>query len=276
MLLGSVISINGLSSPFENGHLRPAFGEVPRTLSGARYDDQRSAEAARATLAGPKNFQPLRIPAKFSLPISVNVSTTQTEQFRPVLFRATVPAGSTYIFVWNFGDNTTSDQAAPSHTYLLAASYIVVLHVFAANGSEGTATTTIQVAMQIYVVGSPVPLNGSVGSPVSFTVDTYAGVPPYTYFWTFGDLESGHQANTTHVYSRPGSYYATLYANDSAGAQAVFSVFVVIPYPAPQTGTSGTTSSVNDYELGAAVGAAVILVGVAAVFLRRRPPPPEV
>src|SRR5205814_3262531 len=78
-------------------------------------------------------------------------------------------AGFTYL--WNFGDNTTSTAAQPSHTYTAAGNYTVTVTATDKDGGAATATAAVAVAgpLQATFTGNPV----NEGSP---GLGTFSGV----------------------------------------------------------------------------------------------------
>ncbi len=73
----------------------------------------------------------------------------------PVLFTNNSSNGNT--FFWDFGDNTTSAQVNPSHSYSGAGTYDVVLIVSDSSGCFSSDTTTFQINIGDF--------NGQVASP---------------------------------------------------------------------------------------------------------------
>lgn len=59
------------------------------------------------------------------------------------------------------------------------------------------------------------------GDPTHFVANlTNPGIPPYEYFWTFGDGTFGFGADVYHIYDDGGSYTVNLTLVDSAGCEA--------------------------------------------------------
>jgi PKD repeat protein len=69
-------------------------------------------------------------------------------------------------------------------------------------GFSATITSNVTTGMK--------PLNVTFNSTVSA-----GGVPPYTYWWNFGDGNTSNSANTTHEYPNAGVYAVQLTVNDS-------------------------------------------------------------
>lgn len=71
------------------------------------------------------------------------VGTSSFKSWEPIQFTdASTDAGS---WLWNFGDNTTSTQQNPAHTFTTGGAYTVKLTVTAANGCQDIATENLGV-----------------------------------------------------------------------------------------------------------------------------------
>jgi outer membrane protein assembly factor BamB len=78
------------------------------------------------------------------------------------------------------------------------------------------------------------PYSGHVNENVQFTGTAYGGMPPYQYYWDFGDGQNSHQQNPTHNYSIVGNFTATLMITDSEGNQSSDTASVYITYAHPK------------------------------------------
>lgn len=120
-----------------------------------------------------------------------------------VTFTSTSTSATSYY--WQFGDGTTSTDAAPVHTYPTAAKYTVTLKV---NSAAGYATTSSQVVSAIpgAVSNFNVAAAFELGVTFSNTSTTVASV-----VWDFGD---GSTTSTTispqHRYATAGTYNVKL------------------------------------------------------------------
>ncbi len=106
---------------------------------------------------------------------------------------------------WDFGDDNTSSQANPTHTYTEPGEYTVVQY---ANSDCGYDTTTLNIT----VYPSPEvdfdnPENVCSGEPIEFTNNS---INTSGNFWDFGDGNTSTLNNPIHTYSTPGTYTVTL------------------------------------------------------------------
>ncbi len=152
--------------------------------------------------------------------ITVTVGATPTRGIQPlaVTFTSTVAGGvGPYTYSWAFGDQTTSTDANPSHTFSTAGTYTVTLTVGDSQSLTATATTTITVLSPLIPSITATPLVGPPPLAVSFTGSATGGSGGYTFTWSFGDGGTGTGATASHTYNSPGSYTATLTVRDSDG-----------------------------------------------------------
>ncbi len=144
-------------------------------------------------------------------------------------------------YTWNFGDNTNSTAATPTHIYTADGSYTVTLD---ATNACGTNTFT----QTVVVITSP---------SAGFTASTTTGCPALTV--QFSDLSSGNTTawnwtfpggtpststlqNPTVVYNTPGTYNVTLVASTAAG-NSTFTQDEFIRVLAPPTSSFTSTNS---------------------------------
>ena len=176
-------------------------------------------------------------------------------------------------YAWDFGDGTTSTEAAPKKTYGAlspAGGYTVRLAVFDDAGQ--TATTEIKVVVanrlpSVTIVASTT--SGTVPLTVDFSsvvVDetTMAVNPALTYAWNFGDGGTSTVADPpARTYSTTGAKTVTLTVTDDQGATATATTTITVDAAllnAPsglKKKTSGTTSGKRyiDLQFNAVTGA---------------------
>ncbi len=124
--------------------------------------------------------------------------------------------GKALTYLWDFGDNTTSTAANPTHLYTAEGVYSVCLTATDFYGCDSTF------CREDYIV---------IADPVAaFTADTtYATCPPLlvnftneslhanTFNWNFGDGSGNSELeNPPHLYSAPGEYDVMLIASSTA------------------------------------------------------------
>lgn len=113
---------------------------------------------------------------------------------------------------WNFGDGTTSNLHAPTHTYNTAGNYTVTLTVTTAGG----CTDSLVLTHAVRAGNKPKP-NFSVNptdvcafQPVQFTDKSTGDVDQW--HWTFGDGTNSAAQNPEHEYQEIGTFSVSLVA----------------------------------------------------------------
>ena len=137
----------------------------------------------------------------------------------PIYFTGSATSGvQPYTWQWDFGDGNISTEQNPQHNYSQAGEYQVMLTVTDSIGNTATNTTTATITepepLESFTNG---PYSGVVGQAVSFSGGAVGGVPPYRYFWTFGDGNSSFGQYPQHNYSQVGEYQVMVIAIDSSG-----------------------------------------------------------
>lgn len=124
-----------------------------------------------------------------------------------------VITGTPVQYFWNFGDNTASTGANPSHTYTIDGTYNVTLIVVNLCGDSVTTTTTVEVCsvalpqFTIQQTGNSIVVDGW-GTP---------GAAGLTFTWDFGDGNTGSGPIANHTYGSPGTYVVTMEVVNSCG-----------------------------------------------------------
>ena len=141
-------------------------------------------------------------------------------------------------WLWNFGDNSESEQANPIHTYQQAGTYNVCLTITTANGCNDTYCREI-------IVGDPCALlsaDFTVTGPILFSnpflkIFTNTSVGDIDNFvWTFGDGTSDNtNLNPTHTYTAFDTYEACLTISNNAGCTNTHCETIVVAPSAPPT-----------------------------------------
>ena len=127
--------------------------------------------------------------------------------------------GTITAYSWNFGDNTSSTSANPTHSYTTAGAYAVSLTV---TGPGGTNTATksgyIVATLPVPPIAnfSAAPMSGTAPLSVAFSNQSTGTLT--TYAWDFGDGATSIAANPTHAYAAPGSYSPSLTVSGVGGS----------------------------------------------------------
>ena len=85
------------------------------------------------------------------------------------------------------------------------------------------------------------PYYGLTDTPIQFDSTAFGGVPPYDYFWDFGDDETSTEGDPVHVYDESGEYTITLTVTDSVFNVSVDTAFVIVNSPPNDPMISGET-----------------------------------
>lgn len=199
---------------------------------------------------------------------SVVVNEGEISVFRPSLSSETSlgvdsdPKGAT---VWLDGENT--QRITPYSFGVNTGDHTV--HVTMA-GYEDSAEQKVAVPTSGYYTVilnlKPLPIetpvaafsadktSGAVPLMVTFT-DQSSGTAPLTYSWNFGDRKTSIEQNTTHTYTRAGSYSVTLTVKNAAGTNITTKTITVTALVKPvaeftsDITTSTTTRAVQFTDL---------------------------
>ena len=162
-----------------------------------------------------------------------------------VLFQAVAddPDGDALTYRWDFGDGGAAFGEEAEHRYLVTGDYTATLTVTDAAGNTDTAEIAITVTDPVgnrppTVTAAAVPASGRAPLDVQLSA---TGTDPdgdaLTYRWSFGDGSAdaaGRRAR--HVYTRNGTFTATVTATDRAGLTDTDSVTITVGQPGRQPG----------------------------------------
>lgn len=146
-------------------------------------------------------------------------------------------------WLWDFGDESTSDEASPTHVYETNGLYTVSLTV---TNSAGASNTSVRPGL-VNVSDSVIPLvdftygvSGTL-SPVyaSFTDKSSYTDSSSTWTWDFGDGVTSTLRNPTHQYGNAGTYSVTLKVTNHYGKSQVMKsdIIKVEPWTIPHWAT---------------------------------------
>lgn len=158
-------------------------------------------------------------------------------------------------WVWNFGDNTSSNIQNPTHTYSTPGDYTVVLTTSnAINSNTLMKVKFIKVSSNIVAVTPPIAAftHASLGVTNAGRQESFSNTSSNatSYLWDFGDGFTSTETNPLHSYTSIGNFTVVLVATNNVNGQilknsanATVQVTQVVPTPPPVA--SFTTSSVS-------------------------------
>ncbi len=162
----------------------------------------------------------------------------------PFINESTIQSGS-LSYEWSFGDENTSTEASPYHTFDKPGSYPVRLICISASGARDT------VQHQVKVYGLPMPdfsfneacdgFTTRFENQSSVSNGEIAGV-----LWDFGDGSNSVQFHPEKEFLNPGIYNVNLQVVSSDGCEQN-SIKPVILHPNPLTDFSGTEVCYGDF-----------------------------
>jgi RHS repeat-associated protein len=120
---------------------------------------------------------------------------------------------------WDWGDSTSSSGvASTTHVYSAPGTYTITLTVTDSNAQTATTTRSATVYAAPTASFTATPTSGN--SPLSVAFNASASTSPSGgtitgYSWVFGDGTSATGATTSHIYTGPGTFAATLVVTDS-------------------------------------------------------------
>jgi PKD repeat protein len=223
-------------------------------------------------------------------PLGVVASVTPTQGVAPLTVYANASASGgvpAYGYGWHFGDGNTSALGNTTETYTTPGTYPVSLNVTDSTGAYLDRFWNVTVlprpppALSVSIAAAParVTVNGT----VDFTSTPVGGVPPYTYFWSFGNGHTAGVPSPTERYTATGDFAVFLWLNDTFGqsVRAETNVTVIANSTGHSNpGNPGTSSSSSGLPVWGWAVIALIVVGAVLLVLfvgRRRkasPPPP--
>lgn len=180
----------------------------------------------------------------------------------PVTFSSagsTDPNGSIVSYFWDFGDGSTSTATNPSHTYMVAGQYVVLLTV---TDNQG-ATTNNAVAVDATAPNQPpvaVAWSSIYGGPAPLDVTTYArgSYDPDGSIgniqWDYGDGNVYWGATSYNTFQQAGVYDVTVTVWDNRGTTDTAHLTIIVtnggqPVPGDLNGDGHVT--VADISLAA-------------------------
>ena len=150
-------------------------------------------------------------------------------------FTATITAGASVVYDWNFGDGTPPVVGVGpqrSHTYPAVGTYTATITASNKTYSQvaTSGVTVVEVPITGLAVSNDSPTRVNTTTHFSATITTGSDV---TYNWNFGDgtpVAIGAGQHPAHVYTVVGTYTATVTATNVIYTQVATTTVTVIPY----------------------------------------------
>ncbi len=158
------------------------------------------------------NNTPVMPTAKFTFNFALSLNVIFNDQ----------STGGPTIWMWNFGDGTTSTLQNPIHKYAHGGYYYVTLRVFNMAGSHQL--------IQIVNVPSALPVASFTYSETeNYTIhfQDRSTNSPILWEWNFGDGASDTVQNPIHQYSSVGNYNVTFKVTNNAGFHKIIQTIYV-------------------------------------------------
>ena len=199
-------------------HQYPNGGTFTVTLTVTDERGVSGSVSKTITVEGPPNEAPVIDAVNFTpsnpaenANVAFSVEVTDPDQ----------PQGTAFTYAWDFGDETTSASATPTHAFQDKGTYTVTVTVTDAQDDSDTATVTVSVGNEPpTLTGVTASANPQTGDAVTFTA-TGADDPDDDeitgYQWDFDDgtTTTTPGATTTHIYGTPGDYTVSVKAVDA-------------------------------------------------------------
>ncbi|MDX2245624.1 MAG: PKD domain-containing protein [Bacteroidia bacterium] len=163
-----------------------------------------------------------------------------------VNFTATASSDTTITnWIWDFGDGAGANVQNPFHTYSTPGIYNVSLIITDAFGCSDTVIQPQHVTVETPPVASFSVSDSFFCAPQTVTIlgsSTPGSGPIASYFYTFGNGATSNNANSTQLYSTPGSYTLSLVVSDINGcADTATKTIIANPGITADFGASSTT-----------------------------------
>lgn len=232
LYINGTLARTGLTSPRNYVHINPAdIGGMVYGYFDGQLDDMRIysrvlsvADIARLAGAAP----PPNLPPTANAGGPYNATTGTVIQFNGA--GSSDPDGTISSYQWAFGDSTTGNGVAPTHTYNTPGTYNVTLTVTDNSGSSTYTGTTATITRRPPIANPGGPYISANGNAVHFdgSASTAQSGTITGYQWNFGDGTTDTGPTPLHLYQGIGTYTASLSVTDSYGMSGSASTAVTI------------------------------------------------
>ncbi len=191
--------------------------------------------------------------------VSASVDPSVVEVGQTASFTSVGAGGSApYVFLWQFGDGTSSLSQNPIHIFLAAGMLSPNVTMTDSAGVSLRSTTTLTVVLGPTVSLSIQPAVTDVDRTVTFSAQATGGTAPYLFHWSFGDGSTATTASAAHTYDAADTYQVNLTVTDTVlGFGVQFANVTVHPDPMVTTTVSvgaPTIGETVDFSAVASLG----------------------
>ena len=133
------------------------------------------------------------------------------------------------LWQWDFGDQTSSQERDPVHSYAGAGQYVVTLSAYSPAGCVDEVSRTVSVVPPPAAGFSVQALGTCMSDPYAFS-DLSVGNPPVSaWLWDMGDGAVYHTPEVQHRYTAGGSYTVRLVVENEGGCRDTTEQSVNVP-----------------------------------------------
>jgi PKD repeat protein len=162
-----------------------------------------------------------------------------------------------YVYLWQFGDGTSSLLQDPTHLFGAPGVYAPNVTLSDTAGVEVRTATTITVVLGPAVAVQIAPATTDVGVAATFTANVSGGTAPYLYHWSFGDGSTATTSAASHAYSAAGTFLVNLTVTDTVFGTGVRFANVTVHADPSLTTTLSTDTPVAGTPMQFTVGVAL-------------------
>ncbi len=162
--------------------------------------------------------------------------------------------GSIVSYNWNFGDGHIGTGQTTTHSYPSPSIYTVTLTVTDDDGATNTATTYVGISQTQVQHFHPIAYGGGPYLGIANQMMTFDGALSAdidgtitSYWWNFGDGQSGAGRTITHTYLAAGTYTVSLTVTDNDGLTNSSTTRAIIS-AAQQTGEDHSTNQTGENQ----------------------------
>ena len=187
--------------------------------------------------------------------VSVQITPNSYSGCVPLTIDFDAPTENATNIIWDFGDNTTSTDSTPTHTYDTAGVYQVMVIAFdtttlCLEGRVDTGYGTVTVLDDsVLAEFNPIIISSCDSFVAAFNNLTNGGIQ---FWWDFGDGQSSTALNPTHNYATADTYIIQLIVWDSTACNEydtveheIFFTTSVVAVPVSEDTTGCTPLTVN-------------------------------